>query len=111
MEDRGLGRDHPGEEQAVEIERGGMVERADLIEGANLIQPFPLFQRIGIQRSGIGQKPPDRGPLAVEGGHDGSHGRDTGAGNGKRSKNGEHGRSLSGQGGGPPSEGYRVALA
>jgi hypothetical protein len=66
MEDRGLGRDHPGEEQAVEIERGGMVERADLIEGANLIQPFPLFQRIGIQRSGIGQKPPDRGPLAVE---------------------------------------------
>jgi hypothetical protein len=32
-----------------------MVERADLIEGANLIQPFSLFQRIGIQRSGIGR--------------------------------------------------------
>jgi hypothetical protein len=46
MEDRGLGRDHPGEEQAVEIERGGMVERADLIEGANLIQPFPCSREL-----------------------------------------------------------------
>jgi hypothetical protein len=43
----------------------------------------------------------------VDGGHDGSHGRDTGAGNGKRSKNGEHGEAFPVKGG-PPSEGYRV---